>query len=300
MSSMGDLAGLLGVQKGIAALGQGRKERMEMAQKDRSLDQNDSELKLREEAIRRGDPTLIELAEQFKNAQTQYPGSLEELFKIKNPTDPYTSTYRQAQLDNIQADNKRADAAAERQQEVIDTNDLQDYTKNTTGTMSSLWKIKHLEKELGVKSLGDLSDSYDLPGRSFPGIGRFYGLSDKSQAVKSIIADITKEDIHEFAGSAQTKQELETIKNAFEQGKFTNDKQILDGLRRYKELRLRGLQEVESNYRPSVIEKGRERGGYGYKDFAPNKVDDNKFVEWARQNPQDPRSKEILKANGVQ
>lgn len=274
MSSMGDLAGLLGIQKTISAMGQGNKERREVAQKDRqltqsdrTLDQNDVELKLREEAIRRGDPTLLELASQFKDAENKFPGSLGELFKIKNPTDPFTSTYRQAQFDNLIADNKRADEAAKRQQEVIDTNDLQDYHKSVDPTISSLLKIKDLEKELGVNDLGEVSDSYDVPGKSIPGIGRFYGLSDKSQAVKAIIADISKEDIHTFAGSAQTKQELENIKNAFEQGKFTNDKQILDGLRRYKALKLKGFQEAESIYRPEVIEKGRSRGGSSYQDF---------------------------------
>lgn len=192
-----------------------------------------------------------------------------------------------------------------------DTQELQDYTKSTDPSRASLSRLENLEKMFGFdldtydENTGTAIDSegkkikVDIPGASVLGMGRVYNpLDDDAMGTKAGIADLLKEDIHEFAGSAQTKQEMERIQNAFAQGQFNTESQVISGLKRYKQLRTKALQEMEASYRPELIDKYRSRGGSSFQDYAP-KTAHNEAIEWARQNPNDPRSKEILKRNGL-
>jgi len=260
MSSMGDLAGLLGIQKTIAAMGQGQKERMELKQRD--------------EAMRRSDPTLTELAGQYDDANKQFPGSLAELFKAKNPSDPMDNYFKAAQL---ALGEKREGRIEEDRDEVkMDSNvgklqtklePLQDNMR-VMEQLDNLMGFKMEDYDSATGTLKSTGREPDMPGFNLFGKGpRINWFSGKAQDIDDTLQTLQNIQLKDRSGAAVTVPEFERFKKEYAQGLLRDEGQRIKSLARARDGFIRKMKEIESGFQGKYVDEYVDRGGTSSKKY---------------------------------
>lgn len=109
-------------------------------------------------------------------------------------------------------------------------------------------------------TLESYTPKHNLPGVSFPGIGRV-GLGQDYGELQSAIQDLLNQKIYDSSGKAVNTGEMERIQQAFNAGRFNSESQLIDAVRRYKK-EIESLQKnMISSYNPDVVSSFSEQGG---------------------------------------
>lgn len=170
--------------------------------------------------------------------------------------------------------------------------------------------LGNIEDNLGFK-IDDYDDKtgtvrgkkVDLPGVSIPGIGRTSFYSRDARELQSAAAKVFNLELRDRSGAAVTVPELERLKIEFASGRFNSEPELIKALKSYKTILATHLKNTEAGFKPELVDKYSERGGITSRDVGGAKAaatpEDKEAIAWAKANPNDPRAKDILRANGL-
>lgn len=128
-----------------------------------------------------------------------------------------------------------------------------------------------VESKLGFKiddavtddgSLKVKGKEVDLPGVNIPLIGRVSAYDGKARELQSALSKVFNVELKDRSGAAVTTPELERLKTEFAQGKFNTEPEMVRALADYRAAAQNALKNREAAYRPEVVQRYRDRGGF--------------------------------------
>lgn len=105
-----------------------------------------------------------------------------------------------------------------------------------------------------------------------PGYGEFEGAipdffaGDKARELRGAVQTLFNIELKDRSGAAVTDQELERLRKEFGEGSWKTEKQLRDGIERYKNRLKEVARNIQAGTKPEVIDLYKERGG---KDLTP-------------------------------
>jgi len=322
---MDALGALMGIGVGNRLMNDAAKKKLEQDKLMAEIDRT-----------KRAYPTIPEQSAQLSGLN---PSALEQLLKYQSKETPSETELNLANAEYARSGKFNPFSAAlglsrlnlaENAQKGLEeqrlTNQTKDLRTDVEPTAALLDRLKEFQQYSGIPlskydmntnsytdDSGDLH-KVDIPGVSIPGLGRVGFYNNKAQQIDSIFKGIINKPIHEFAGSAQTKTELEQIKGEFAAGLLNTEPAMLDAMKRLEAAAQRDQLRAQSAYTQPVLDR-LESGGFplvkkeaSKKQNQQNNNQNNTFssnneqsqaIEWAKNNPNDPRALKILNFHGV-
>lgn len=215
-------------------------------------------------------------------------------------------TREDSKADRAALQQDKLDQKAEQQNE----KSIQELAKRLGDPQPLVAAMNNIESTLGFK-IDDYDDTngsvngkkVDLPGVSLPGVGRVSFYNRDARELNTAASKVFNLELRDRSGAAVTVPELERLKTEFASGKFNSEPELIKALKSYKTILAAHLKNTEAGFKPDLVEKYRERGGVTSQDMSGRKAqptpEDQQAVAWAKANPNDPRAKDILAANGL-
>lgn len=143
---------------------------------------------------------------------------------------------------------------------------LQDFNDKTAPLSKTFSALGQFEEKLGFKLEDfDASDGTviktdpatgqkvkvvpDLPGISFPGLGRVDFYNKEARELYSTAQKIFNVELKDRSGAAVTNTEMDRLKIEFEQGKYNTEAEMIGALKRYREAAAEALAHQETPFR---------------------------------------------------
>ena len=295
---MAAFANLMGLIFGDKEIDKNKKEML-----DRQI-RADEQAKLaadqayKQEALRRGSPTLPEEAQQLQQVAQMGDSALADLLRIKGrPSDReidadiaakkaqadnagLNNFFRQqgldlqrASLEQRAADRKTAeenklseqsDRAIERLQgKMIDPQQIANTLKDVEGMIGETAGVPGFNfDQYDAKNNKFNGKEIDLPGVSIPGMGRVSFYSGDAQKLDSAADKLFNIELKDRFGSAVTNNEMQRIKVEWASGKYNTEAQKLDALQRYKNALYKEMQNIQAGFDPQDVQTYKKRGGF--------------------------------------
>jgi hypothetical protein len=220
---------------------------------------------------------LSKAAEAAKAGDAQAAADLRAMAKNSNMSarEQYDSLKMMRELDwNDILDRQGAAARAAR---------ARDINPMVQKASEKLANHQNMQEAFGIvdKALGAPLDSFrsengkvfkdgkeiDLPGVSFPGIGRITAHSEKARALNSAASRIFNTVLSDRSGAAVTNQEMERLRGEFESGRMNTEADLIRGMQDYKRAATAAMKNAEAGFSPEVLDIYRDRGGSTLRDY---------------------------------
>jgi hypothetical protein len=211
------------------------------------------------------------------------------------------------------------DQAAQRQMMALAYADKKD-AKNDLRVETD---IKTLQARIGdgapglLDKMGRLNEIVSKYQSDLPGVGA----GDKwkpdmmvgrdGQTLRQVADGILADTIKMYSGVAASEPEVKRLNSMVGRGWMNDDEQFREGMDFLRTAAMKRMAAIESAVLPEAAERYKSRGGINSKQFdqfsfhrdkvaaAAPSAGDQAAIDYARANPQDPYSQEILKANGL-
>ena len=145
----------------------------------------------------------------------------------------------------------------------------------------------------------------DLEGFGLGATKPDWAVSTDAQDLRQQITKLFNIDLAERSGAAVTKQELDRLKDEFKSGAWKTDRQLVQGIRKYRELLESYKKHAFSGYTQEVVNRYQEQGGLTFKKpieagrpnmFTEQQIrSDAKKHGWDEQQTQDAIKKYVRK-----
>nr|BFD63159.1 hypothetical protein BdHM001_18400 [Bdellovibrio sp. HM001] len=167
---------------------------------------------------------------------------------------------RRSLLQNSLYERKEAkldDQTQKLSKELSGTQDASNALDEIEGTLG--FPISEAEVENGNIYVG--GNKVDLPGVSFPGVGRVSFYNSDARNLQGAASKVFNTVLKDRSGAAVVNSELARLKTEFGEGKFNTEAELVSALQRYKRAVNAEMKNREAGYSPEVRERYSSRGG---------------------------------------
>lgn len=153
-------------------------------------------------------------------------------------------------------------------EKLADHQNLQESYKQVEAALGG--PLSSFKADIGKDKVYQNGKEKDLPGFSFPGLGRFSGIGKSAPAARNLKAAADKifnTTLSDRSGAAVTNNEMERLRAEFQSGRMNTEAELIKGLQDYERAATSAMKNAEAGFSPEVLGTYRQRGGKTSEDY---------------------------------